>query len=296
MKIVIAGGTGLIGSYLQNEFAKMNAEILVISRQKNQVSWQHDAIVSALENADLILNLAGKSINCRHNKKNKAEILESRIESTEKIGNAILDCKNPPKLWINVSASAIYSSLNKTPALETSTKFADDFLSFVVQSWEKSFFDFKLSNTRQVALRTSVVLTKNGGVFTRLYQLTKFGLGGKLGSGYQMFSWIHIEDYYRMIVHLINDERIRGVVNCTSPQPITNIRLMENFRQCLGVKIGIPAPEFAIKIAAKLIGTEPSLILNSCSLYPKVILQSGFIFKYVTIQKAIISFLNKKPE
>lgn len=293
MKIVIAGGTGLIGSYLQNEFVNMNAEILIISRQKNHVSWQHDSIVSALENADLVINLAGKSINCRHNKKNKEEILKSRIDSTEKIGNAILTCNTPPKLWINVSASAIYSSLVKTPALESSTKFANDFLANVVQSWEKSFFDFKLNNTRQVALRTSVVLTQKGGVFTRLYKLTKFGLGGKLGSGFQMFSWIHIEDYYRMLVYLIKNENIKGVVNCSSPQPITNIRLMENFRQCLRVKIGISAPEFVVKIGSYFIGTEASLILNSSSLYPKVMLQSGFIFRYVTIQKAILSLIRK---
>ena len=194
-------------------------------------------------------------------------------------------------MWINVSASAIYSSLNKTPALESSTKFANDFLSFVVQSWEKSFFDFKLSKTRQVALRTSVVLTKNGGVFSRLYQLTKFGLGGKLGSGSQMFSWIHIEDYFQILIHILKNENIKGIVNCSSPQPITNKKLMENFRQCLGKKFGIPAPEFAIKIAAFLIRTESGLILNSSSMYPKVILQSGFIFRYVTIQKAIFSLI-----
>lgn len=292
MKIVIAGGTGLIGSYLLTKFSERGDDVHVISRHPGHVSWSHDDLVNGLEGADILINLAGRSINCRHNKVNRELILKSRIETTEKLGKAVEKCCVPPKLWVNASASAIYSPDIKVPASESSTQFADDFLSFVVREWENAFFGFHLPKTRQLALRTAVVLSNDGGAFVPLYWLTKFGLGGKQGSGKQHFSWIHIEDYYRMIIFLMNNE-LSGIINCTSPNPVTNSELMRTLRRSTGMRIGLPAPDFAIGIGAVIIGTEKSLLLNSSYLYPEIILNAGFQFKFPNIENAIIDLINK---
>ena len=292
MKIVIAGGTGLIGTYLLHRFSQRGDNVLVVSRNKGHVSWNHQELKNALEGADLLINLSGKSINCRHTVKNKEAILKSRIETTDKLGKAVLACVNPPHLWINASASAIYSANIKEPAGESSTEFSNDFLSNVIRKWEDKFFSFHLPLTRQVAMRTSVVLSNNGGAFVPLFWLTKLGLGGRQGSGKQEFSWIHIEDYYRMILFL-NENQINGIFNCTSPNPVTNTELMHAFRKCLGVKIGLPAPEFAVKIGAAIIGTESSLLLNSSFLYPENLMKAGFEFKYPVIKNAIEDLMLK---
>jgi len=292
MKIVIAGGTGLIGTYLNDRFSEQSDNVLIVSRIKGHVSWNHQELINALEGADLLINLAGKTINCRHTTKNKAAILKSRIETTDILGKAVLACNNPPRLWINASASAIYSADVKEPAIESSTQLANDFLADVVKEWEKKFFSFQLSQTRQLALRTSVVLSSNGGAFVPLSLLTKFGLGGKQGSGNQKFSWIHIEDYYRLILFLMNNP-LKGIINCTSPHPISNSELMLAFRKCYGVKFGLPAPAFAIKIGAAIIGTESSLLSNSSWLYPQSLLNSNFEFKFPFIENAITDLMYK---
>ena len=291
MKIIIAGGTGLIGTYLFDKFSQQGDIVLVVSRRKGNISWDQDDLKNALEGADLLINLAGKTINCRHTEKNREAILKSRIETTDKLGKAVLSCINPPRLWINASASAIYSANIKEPARERSTEFSNDFLASVIREWEDKFFSFNLSATRQVALRTSVVLSDKGGAFIPLLWLTKFGLGGRQGSGKQEFSWIHIEDYFRIIMFLYYNQ-LKGIVNCTSPNPVTNTELMHAFRKCSGVKIGLPAPEFAVKIGAAIFGTESSLLLSSSWLYPQTLLKSNFKFKFPLIVNAITDLMH----
>ncbi len=292
MKIVIAGGTGLIGSYLFNKFSQRGDTVIVVSRLPGQISWNHNDLLSALEGADLLINLAGKTINCRHNKKNKIAILKSRIDTTAKLGNAVLSCKVPPRLWINASASAIYSANTIKPAGESSNELSNDFLANVVREWETQFFSFQQPQTRQVALRTSVVLSNSGGAFVPLFWLTKFGLGGKQGSGKQQFSWIHIEDYYNIILFLISNS-VTGLVNCTSPNPVTNAKLMQAFRLNIGIRLGLPAPEFAVKIGATIIGTEPGLLLQSSYLWPETLINKGFKFKFPLINDAIADLIKK---
>ncbi len=291
MRIIIAGGSGLIGSYLKKTFEEAGNTVEIVSRQSGFIPWKHDQLVTHLEDSDVLINLSGHSINCRHNAANQTLILKSRVDSTRMLGKALKQCKQPPILWINASASAIYSHTEKTQHSEKSQDFANDFLAKVVEKWEKTFFDAQVLGVRQVALRTSVVLDQQDGAFKPLLLLSRFGLGGQVGNGKQVFSWVHIEDYSRIVQFVINNVSIKGVVNCSAPFPVSNAVLMRAFRQSVNMKIGIPAPKFLVKIAAIFIGTEASLILDSTNIYPDKLIKSGFKFKFDCIDKAILNLV-----
>lgn len=290
-KIVIAGGTGFIGSYLEERFKKSGYRVLLVSRQEPHVPWQHSELTKAVNEAALVLNLAGTSINCRHNTVNKKAILQSRIISTQMIGNAILASKTPPKLWINASAAAIYKQSVDKAMTEDETDLSNDFLADVVHQWEQKFFSFQLPSTRKVALRTSLVLGKEGGALKPLNTLSQFGLGGTQASGNQIMSWIHIEDYFRIVLFLLEHEGLDGVYNCSSPNPVSNKEFMSTIRRILNIPIGLPAPAWIIGIGAKIIGTESSLILNSSYLLPKKLMNSKFRFTYPELEKALFNLL-----
>ena len=294
MNILIAGGTGFIGTYLKKRFEEKGENVKLVSRTGIDVSWVHQSLVDALEHTEVVNNLAGKTINCRHTGENKKMILDSRIKATSLLGNAIAACKNPPLLWVNASASAIYKSDTIAPATETSEHLADDFLADVVRRWETDFFSFKLPSTRQIALRTSVVLGRSKGAFPSLLRLTRLGLGGKVGNGKQIFSWIHIGDYFRIVEFLIQNDSITGVVNCTSPAPLSNAALMKEMRSKVKIPFGLPAPEFAVRIGAFFIGTESSLLLDSTNIYPERLLNAGFKFKFGDISTAISDLVSSK--
>ena len=294
MNILIAGGTGFIGTYLKKRFEEKGENVKLVSRTGIDVPWVHQSLVDELEHTDMVINLAGKTINCRHTGENKKMILDSRIKATSLLGNAIAACKNPPLLWVNASASAIYKSDTIAPATETSEHLADDFLADVVRRWETDFFSFKLPSTRQIALRTSVVLGRSKGAFPSLLRLTRLGLGGKVGNGKQIFSWIHIGDYFRIVEFLIQNDSITGVVNCTSPAPLSNAALMKEMRSKVKIPFGLPAPEFAVRIGAFFIGTESSLLLDSTNIYPERLLNAGFKFKFGDISTAIFDLVSSK--
>lgn len=290
-KIVIAGGTGFIGSYIHNRFKEMGYSVIIISRKPNNISWDQNDLINAFEGAEMIINLAGYPINCQHSEAVKVKILNSRTNSTFLIGKAIQACENPPKIWINTSATGIYKSSLTQPMNEDELDFGSDFLAKVVTQWEKVFFDFQFPDTRQIALRTSVVLGEIGGALHPLVQLTRIGLGGKQGTGMQMFSWIHLEDYFRILIFLLKTSTAEGVFNCTSPFPVTNKMFMKELQRKLHVLYGIPAPKFLIEFASKFICIEPGLILNSSYVIPKKILEMGFQFKFPLIDGALSDLL-----
>lgn len=292
MNIVIAGGTGFIGTYLRKRFEEQGDVVKIVSREINHIPWTHNNLVCELEGVDLLINLAGRSINCRHTDENKEQILQSRLKTTQLLGNAVLACKNPPKLWINASASAIYKPSDTFVSTEKTTDLAADFLGTVVAQWEKMFFGFENAGTRQVALRTSVVLGRGEGAFPPLYNLARFGLGGQVGNGKQIFSWIHLEDYFRIIMFALENLNISGIINCTAPNPVSNATLMKVIRKNAGMPFGLPAPVFAVKIGARLIGTEPELLLNSSNLYPEVLINAGFEFKFNDVDSAIVNLMH----
>lgn len=178
-KVVIAGGTGFIGQFFEQEFIKLGYDVIIISRRPQHVSWENEEdITEALDHAELLINLAGKSVNCRYNEKNRQEIMNSRLMTTNQLGQAMKRCTAPPKLWINSSTATIYRHAEDRPMTETDGEVGSGFSVDVATAWEEAFFSFNLPNTRQVALRIAIVLGKNGGVMVPYQNLVKFGLGG----------------------------------------------------------------------------------------------------------------------
>ena len=235
-KLIIAAGTGFLGQVLIHHFKNKFEEIVILTRGKSQiidgikyVNWNARTFSgweTELENTTVLINLAGKSVDCRYTKENKKEILFSRIESTKILNKAVLNCQNPPKHWLNSSTSTIYRfSLDKQMD-ETDGEIGNDFSINVALSWEKAFFKTETPNTLKTALRTSIVLGKNGGAFIPLKTLAKIGFGGKQGKGNQFISWIHEEDFANAIDFILQKE-IVGVINVVSPEPIHNVDFMQ---------------------------------------------------------------------
>lgn len=293
MRILIAGGTGFTGSYISQRFVEKGYTVRFVSRSSGHIAWNESDLTNALNETDILINLSGKSINCRQSKKNKQAILDSRIKTTTLLGKAIQNCTTPPALWLNASASAIYESNNDTVSSETDYREANNFLANVVREWENAFFTPLLTKTRRVALRTSVVLGKGGGAFPPLNLLTRIGLGGKAGNGKQQFSWIHLEDFYSITEFLIHNESITGIVNVTSPSPLPNRDFMRKLRILNGCKAGLTTPAFALRIAEKVVDLNASLILEPVNIYPGVLLSNGFTFRYPDIESAIKNLINK---
>ena len=296
-KIIIAGGTGFVGQYLTKKFTASGYEVVVISRNKNQASWDNTFLITeALENAAMLINLSGKSVDCRYNEKNKKEIYDSRIDTTKILGNAIGNCKNPPPIWINSSTATIYRHAEDRPMTESAGEIGTGFSVNVATNWEKAFFDFKLPQTRQVALRMAIVLGSSGGVIKPLKNLVRFGLGGKQGSGKQMFSWIHIEDLFRTIIFVQQHNEVSGVLNTAAPNPVSNKNLMQSLRKHMGVAFGLPAPVWLLKMGAVLIKTETELILKSRWVIPERLSAAGFQFQFPDMDIALKQILSDQSQ
>jgi len=301
-KLIIAAGTGFLGQVLVNHFKNKFDEIVILTRGKSKtingikyVNWNAKTFSgweNELENATVLINLAGKSVDCRYTKENKKEILWSRIQSTRILNKAVLNCTNPPKHWLNSSTSTIYRfSLDKQMD-EVNGEIGNDFSINVALSWEKAFYKTETPNTLKTALRTSIVLGKKGGAFIPLKTLAKTGFGGKQGKGNQFISWIHEEDFANAIDFIIQKE-ITGVINIVSPQPVRNADFMQKLRKAVGFPFGIPMNTFLLKIGSFIIRTEPELVLKSRNVIPKRLLENGFEFKFGNIDEAFGNLLNK---
>lgn len=292
-KIVIAGNTGFTGKYLTKKFTDGGYTVIGISRQSPNISWKDQAaIIDALQDADMLINLAGKSVDCRYNEKNKKEIFDSRIDTTRALGEAVLLCKNPPKLWINSSTATIYRHAEDRPMTESSGEIGKGFSVNVATNWEKSFFSFTLPHTRQIALRMAIVLGKEGGVMVPFKRLVRSGLGGKQGNGEQMFSWIHIKDLFHIITFLWEKENLSGVFNTSAPGPVKNKLLMQILRKKLGISFGMPLPKWLLEFGAVLINTETELILKSRWVIPERLMEEGYQFKYPDLPAALSDLTN----
>ncbi|MDW0116518.1 TIGR01777 family oxidoreductase [Sporosarcina thermotolerans] len=291
-KVVLAGGTGFIGQFLEKQFIESGYEVVHISRRPEHISWtDQKRIMEALDGAEMLINLAGKTVNCRYNDKNKKEIMQSRTETTEILGQTIANCDNPPPLWINSSTATIYRHAEDRPMTEADGEIGSGFSVEVAKAWEASLFEFDLPKTRQVALRIAIVLGKDGGVMEPYVNLVRFGLGGVQGPGNQMFSWIHIEDLYRIVLFIKENEQLEGVFNCAAPTPITNRELMAQFRKRMNRKFGLSSPKWMLEMGAVFIGTETELILKSRWVVPERLKNEGFHFKFETIEKALQQIL-----
>ncbi|RIW32046.1 TIGR01777 family protein [Bacillus salacetis] len=291
-KVVIAGGTGFIGEYLQDKFRKSGYEVKIISRQHPHISWDDRAgIKEALEGSEMLINLAGKSVNCRYNEANKREIMDSRVRTTRTLGEAVLSCVDPPEAWMNSSTATIYRHAEDRPMTEEEGKFGTGFSVDVAAQWEETFFSFVLPNTRQIALRIAIVLGEGGGVMTPYRNLVRFGLGGSQGTGKQKFSWIHIEDLYQIILFLQENKHLSGPFNCAAPNPVSNRELMRELRNTLNVPFGLPSPKWMLEMGAALIKTETELVLKSRWVLPDRLENAGYTFTFETLDKTLRTIL-----
>lgn len=297
MKILIAGGTGFLGENLEKYFTDKGNQVYILTRQperENEIYWDVRTIgewKSALEKTDVLINLTGKSVDCRYHEKNKQEIYTSRIDSTAILQEAVDQCLNPPGIWLNASSATIYVHSEKHLNTEENGIIGDDFSMNICKSWEKEFFKTNTREVRKIALRTSIVLGNNGGAFPKLRMITKLGLGGKQGRGNQMVSWIHINDFCKAVEWIIQHENISGAINVTAPAPLSNSVMMEKLRKKLKVPFGLNAPVWQLEIASIFLKTETELLLKSRNVYPENLLKSGFTFSYSTFDEALNNLL-----
>lgn len=296
--IIIAAGTGFLGQVLEKHLKKQGYHIQILTRKPNKMNhvlWDAKNIdywAEELENTFAVINLTGKSVNCRYTNKNKQLIYSSRIDSTHIIGKAIKACKNPPKIWINSSTATIYKhSLEKEMNEETGV-IGDDFSMNIAKSWEKAFYSHKTPITRKVAIRTSIVLGKNGGALIPLKNMTKLLMGGKQGNGKQKVSFIHEVDFARAVEYILANNDLSGNINVTAPNPSNNKTLMNTIRHYLKIPFGLSQPKWLLKIGAFVIGTEVELLLKSRNVVPKRLLNHGFKFQYKTLESTLKDLLN----
>jgi uncharacterized protein (TIGR01777 family) len=296
MKIVIAGGSGFLGKALTDFFVKKNIRVVILSREpqpgsnmikevywdgKTLQEWKHE-----LEGAEALINLSGKSVDCRYTKQNKEQIYSSRLVSTRVLGDAVRQCIHPPKVWLNSSSATIYKGSYDKFMDEQQGEIGHDFSMDVCRKWEAVFNECITPYTRKVTLRTSIVLDVKGGALVPLIKLVRAGLGGEMGSGKQYFSWIHIDDFCRINEWLIQ-KPVTGVYNVCSPQPLPNADFMRALRNSMHIRVALPLPALLLECGAALIRTETELVLKSRKVYPQRLLDEEFVFEFPDLKTAL---------
>ena len=303
-KIVLAGGNGYLGRVLAKYYSDKATEVVILSRRDKQteknvriVVWDGKARgkwTAELVNADLLINLCGKNVNCRYTEANKAEIIASRVLPTELLGMVIHDLLKPPKLWINVTSATIYRHAEDRPQDEETGEIGRGFSVDVCNAWETAFNKYDTPKTRKIALRMGIVLGRDDSVFPRLLNLVKLGMGGKQGGGEQYVSWIHEHDVARSTEWLVDHPELMGIFNCTAPYAVRNNELMHIIRKTYGMPVGLPTPEWLLNIGAIVIGTEPELILKSRWVTPQRLLDSEFKFQYDYAAEAVREIMSER--
>jgi uncharacterized protein len=301
--IILAGGTGQVGQILARELENKYKVIILTRGQARTLSnleyinWDVTTLgawAKALDGAEAVINLAGRTVNCRYNPKNRREILESRVHSTRVIGEAIAAAKNPPKVWLQAVSGTIYThrfdapnddvtgQLGGAEAMPDTWRFSVN----VAKAWEKTLQAAQTPQTRKVTLRSAMVLSPDqGGVFSVLHNLVKYGLGGTMGDGKQYISWIHDTDFIAAILFLL-EQPIEGAVNLCSPNPLPNAEFMRLFRSASGIRFGLPSTNWMLELGAIFLQTETELVLKSRFTYPKRLLEAGFKFKFADWETA----------
>jgi len=298
VKIVIPGGTGQVGTILARAFHAGGHDVTVLSRRPGVapwrvVAWDAETLghwAAEFEGADAVINLAGRSVNCRYTPENRRAIKESRVNSARVVGEAIAQAARPPRAWFQMSTATIYAHRYDAPNDEAtgilggSETEAPDTWRFsidVATSWERAVDEAEVSSTRKVKLRAAIVLSPDrAGVFDTLLGLVRRGLGGTAGDGRQYISWIHDLDFARAVFWLMEHEEIAGPVNLAAPEPLPNSEFMRALREAWGTKVGLPATEWMLEVGAVFLRTETELILKSRRVVPGRLLQEGFVFQF----------------
>lgn len=303
-KIIIAGGAGFLGQVLACHFQKKNWEVVVLSRTTTTqlkagrlVIWDGRSLgpwTNELEGSDVLVNLSGKSVDCRYTARNRSEILSSRIDPTHVLNQSLQNLNQAPKVWLNAASATIYRHSIDEPMDEATGELGDGFSVQVCKNWESEFFKAELPKTRRVALRTSMVLGhgKNS-VYPVLARIARLGIGGKMSSGKQMVSWIHETDFARAVAFAIEEEDIEGPLNVTAPAPVANSVFMRTLREAVRVSIGLPSFRPLLELAAWILRTETELTLKSRYAIPTKLLQHRFVFNYPFLDAALTQLSQK---
>lgn len=314
MKIVIPGGSGQVGTLLARHFHARQQEVVVLSRKPLCTPWRSarwngrtlDGWASEIDGADVVINLAGRSVNCRYTAANRRAILESRVESTRAVGSAIASATVPPRVWLQAATATIYAHRydaandedtgligGNEPDAPDTWRFSID----VAMAWEKALAEVETPRTRKVAMRSAMTMSPDrGGVFDTLLWLVRRGLGGRAGNGRQFVSWIHEEDFIRAVEWLINHDGLSGPVNLATPKPLPNEEFMRELRSAWGARIGLPASRWMIEAGTWLLRTESELILKSRRVVPGRLLESGFSFQFPNWSEAAVELCRRWRE
>jgi uncharacterized protein (TIGR01777 family) len=301
-RIILAGGSGFLGNALAKMFLAKNCEVAVLTRSPRErsdaakeIPWDAKSPgewTKFLDGADVVINLTGRSVDCRYTEKNRRDIISSRVDSTRAIGEAIARCANPPRVWLNASSATLYKhtfnrAIDENGEIGATPEAKDEFSIEVIRKWENALNEARTPRTRKIALRITLVFGADGGVFPVLRRLARFGLGGRMGNGRQIVSWIHIEDFCRAVEWIIEHENLSGPINLAAPNPVTNAEMMKFFRDACGAPFGLPATEWMLEIGAFFLRTETELILKSRNVVPGKLSASGFEFQFPFLRDAI---------
>lgn len=311
-RVVIAGASGFVGSRLVASYRAQGRRVDVIGRRE-ATTWNDRAAIAALiDGASTVVNLAGRSVNCRYGSANREEILRSRVETTAALGTAIAAAENPPTLWINASTATIYRHATDRPQTESQGELGTGFSVSVARAWESALDAADTPATRRVALRMAIVLG-DGSALSPLVALTRLGLGGpqcdgpwpisrsRLAAGTdhapgsrggeQRFSWVHLDDVVRVHHWLEGQPTVSGALNVTSPYPETNRELMAHLRRVLRVPFGLPLQRWMLELGTAVIRSETELVLKSRWVLPERLENAGFVFQHPNLRAALESIL-----
>jgi uncharacterized protein len=298
-QVVIFGANGFLGRYLSRHYALQGREVVCIARTER--GWSGDGMFLewdgctlgswglALEGAEMVINLCGASVNCRYDEKNRRRILDSRVETTRLIGQAIAACRIPPRLWMNASTATFYRHAEDAPQNEWQGEPGTGFSVSVARAWEEAFYAIPTpGQTRKVALRTGMVLAREPGtVLERLFGLVRHGLGGAMGDGNQRVSWIHMEDWLAALDFIADQPFFDGVINLTAPEFPTNREWMRALREQRAMPIYFPAPRWVLEMGARLMHTETELVLKSRWAEPARLKNEGFRWRWGHLAEAL---------
>jgi uncharacterized protein (TIGR01777 family) len=304
--IVVAGGSGFLGRAVTRYMAARGWRVIVLSRRADLsaegatiVEWDGRSLgpwASALDGADVLLNLAGRHVNCRYHARNRAQIERSRIDSTRALGQAIAAAKVKPRVWLNSSTATVYRHATDRPQDEFTGELGSGFSVNVAKAWEQTFFDAPTPGVRKVAMRTAMVMGRGrGGPFNVFRTLVRLRLGGRMASGKQFVSWIHIDDFCRAIEFLIQRDDLDGCLNLAAPNPLPNTDFMRALRRAAGVRFGLPASRWMLELGALVIRTETELPLKSRYVIPTRLTQAGFRFDFPDWPSAAASLIGQIP-
>lgn len=299
-QVVLAGGSGFLGQALADHLCRGGYEVVVLTRSPRsgtgpvqQVEWDGRTVGKwreYLEGAKAVVNLAGRSVNCRYTPENRREIVDSRVQSVAAINRAIAACTVPPTVVVQAGSLAIYGDPGDHLCDESAPP-GEGFSADTCLLWEKAFNSLETPRTRRVLLRIGFALGRNGGALQTLATLARWYLGGSAGNGKQYISWLHLHDLNRMFLSAIEREDIEGVFNATGPNPVTNAAFMHALRSTLRRPWSPPVPAWVVRIGARLMGTDASLALTGRRCAPKRLTEKGFSFTYPDLKEALRDLL-----